>query len=68
MDNHIKKKCLTQEDIEKMMANALVDAFISCPYCNFNALVPNYNNCPNCEKVNPLRALGYITEERDVEE
>ena len=67
MSNIIKKKRLTQEDIEKMMADALIDAFISCPYCNFNALVPNYKTCPNCKKLNPLRVLGYITEERDEE-
>ncbi len=60
MSNNIKKKRLTTEDIERMMANALVDAFLSCPYCEYNTLEPDYSTCPECHKKNPLRQLGMI--------
>jgi len=60
MSNFIKKKRLTQEDIEKMMSDALVDAYLSCPYCEYNALEPDYHSCPECHKKNPLRQLGMI--------
>ncbi len=60
MSNFIKKKRLTQEDIERMMANALLDAYLACPYCEYGDLELDYDTCPECQKKNPLSQLGMI--------
>ena len=60
MNKIIKKKRLTQEEIEQMMESALIDAYLSCPYCEYGDLEPDYESCPECFKRNPLRALGMI--------
>ena len=60
MSNIIKKKRLTQEEIEEMMERAVMDDSIFCPYCEYGDLEPDYELCPECSKRNPLKALGLI--------
>ena len=60
MNKIIKKKRLTQEEIEAMMEKALFDTHFACPYCDYGDLEPDYEKCPECHNANPLQALGLI--------
>jgi len=60
MSSIIKRKKFTQEEIEEMMERVVMDEIISCPYCEYGDLEPDYELCPECSRRNPLEALGLI--------
>ena len=47
-------------NIEGMLKVALFEGILSCPFCEFGNLEPDYDVCPECNKPNPLRKGGYI--------
>ena len=59
LSNQQKKK-LTYSEIEEMMQNAVFDSVVQCPYCQYGNLESDYKQCPECNKKNPLMAMGLI--------
>ena len=46
-------------NIDEMLKQALYDGVVECPYCS-TSMEPDSNVCPQCNKKNPLRKMGYI--------
>lgn len=60
--NEIEKRFedLSMNDIEKMVLLAIFDGIVECPYCQFSEIEPDYDQCPECNKKNPLKKLRMI--------
>ncbi len=46
--------------LRMMEAVAVYDENLECPYCEHGPLEPDYDNCPECNRRNPLAVHGCI--------
>lgn len=56
----INKKEISNEQLEYMLRQAVMDGAIHCPYCDYFELEPDYDKCPSCHRENPLKVNGLI--------
>lgn len=51
---------ITLDDLEAMLKRAVFDTVVACPYCEYEPLEADYENCPECNRYNPLKKNGMI--------
>ncbi len=60
MNKNFVKREITQKGLLDMLKTAVMDGVLHCPYCGYGDIEPDYDECYECHRKNPLKERGLI--------